>query len=108
MADQLPKMLIFSRIVATPHCAPISWMHTCEPKWFNPRPFKGSCPRLRKLSIKSQRLCLMPPDLENGKRGFPVNIVSIELHPHSPRRYPGTVYLKPVSTRAALLRRFGL
>jgi hypothetical protein len=48
----------------------------------------------------------MPPDLENGKRGFPVNIVSIELHPHSPRRYPGTVYLKPVSTVPALIRRF--
>jgi hypothetical protein len=48
----------------------------------------------------------MPLDLKNGKRGFPVNIVSIELRPHSARRYPGTVYLKPVSTFPALIRRF--
>ena len=45
----------------------------------------------------------MPLDLEKGKRGFPVNIVSIELRPHSARRYPGTVYLKPVSTFPALV-----
>ena len=63
--------------------------------------------RLRNVSIRSQRLRLtVSLDRQNSERDFPVNIVSIELRPQPARRYPGTVYLKRVSTFPALIGRF--
>jgi hypothetical protein len=67
---------------------------------------QGFMPATSEGFDQSKRLRLMWLDLENGKQGFPVNIVSIELRPHSARRYPGTFYLKPVSTFTALIKLF--